>query len=69
MPRWLQFALGLVTLVALAAAIVRTLARHLPEGMERWSYEALILALAVAFVTIIVRAARGYRSQQTDDET
>lgn len=64
MPRRLQFALGLVTLVALAAGIVRALSRHLPKGMERESYEALILVLAVALVVIIVRAARGYRSEQ-----
>lgn len=68
MPRWLQIALGLVTLIALAAGIVRALARHLPNGMERESYEALILVLAISFVVIVVRAARGYRAQRSDEE-
>ncbi|SFV11655.1 MULTISPECIES: hypothetical protein [unclassified Methylobacterium] len=68
MPRWLQFALGLVTLVALAVGIVRAIARHLPKGMERESYEALVLVLAVSFVAIVVRAARGYRSEHRDEE-
>lgn len=70
MPRWLQFALGLVTLIALAAGIVRTLVRHMPDAVASWlgpwAYEALILLLAVSVVAIIVRAAQGYRSPRSD---
>ncbi|XYD08785.1 hypothetical protein R1A27_28250 [Methylobacterium sp. NMS12] len=70
MPRWLQFALGLVTLIAFAAGIVRTLVRHMPDEVASWvgpwAYDALILLLAISFVAIVVRAARGYRSPRSD---
>ncbi|MEE7503301.1 hypothetical protein [Methylobacterium mesophilicum] len=70
MPRWLQFALGLVTLIALAAGIVRTLVRHVPDEVASWlgpwAYEVLVLLLALSFVAIIVRAAQGYRPPRSD---
>lgn len=68
MPRWLNFALGLITLIVLAVGAIRALVRHMPDGHERWTYEAMVGALAVSFVVIVVRAARGYRPEKQDDE-
>lgn len=68
MPRWLHFLLGFVTLIALAAGGLRALVRLMPVGTERWAYEAMVLVLAVGFVTIVLRAARGYRSGQPECE-
>lgn len=67
MPRWLHFILGFVTLIVLAAGMVRVLVRHLPAGLERWTYEAMVLMLAVGFVAIVVLAARGYWASGSDD--
>ena len=69
MPRWLHFTLGLVTLIALASGAVRALVRYLPDWMERWIYEGLVLVLAVGFVAIAVRAAWGYRAVRSNRET
>ena len=72
MPRWLHFIFGFVTLIALAAAVVRAAFRHMPSGISawfaRWSYEALVLMLATAFVTLIVLLTRKGKVAWTDEE-
>lgn len=68
MSRWLHFPIGFVTLVALAAGAVRAIVRHMPAGMERWTYETMVLVLAVGFVAVVLRVARADRSEQPGGE-
>jgi hypothetical protein len=66
MPRWLHFVLGFVTFITLVVGAVRALVRHMPDALAtrlgRGSYEALVLALAIGFVVIVLRAAREHRT-------
>jgi uncharacterized membrane protein len=72
MPRWLHFVLGFLTLIALAVAVVRAALRNMPSGASawfwRWSYEALVLMLAAAFVTFVVLLTRKGKAARTDEE-
>ncbi|MEG9525943.1 MAG: hypothetical protein MIL41_09230 [Hyphomicrobiales bacterium] len=72
MPRWLHFVLGFLTLIALAVAVVRAALRNMPGGVSawfwRWSYEALVLMLAAAFVTFVVLLTRKGKAARTDEE-
>lgn len=72
MPRWLHFILGFVTLIALAAGVVRAAVRHMPGGVSawfaRWSYKALVLVPAAAFMTLIVLLTWKGKVARTDEE-
>jgi predicted Co/Zn/Cd cation transporter (cation efflux family) len=72
MPRWLHFILGFLTLIALAVAVVRAALRTMPGDVRawfaRWSYEALVLMLAAAFVTLVVLLTRKGKAPRTGDE-
>lgn len=72
MPRWLHFILGFITLIALAVAVMRAVVRHMPGGVSawfaRWSYEALVLMLAAAFVPLVGLLTRKGKVARTDEE-
>jgi hypothetical protein len=61
-----------LTLIALAVAVVRAALRNMPGGVSawfaRWSYEALVLMLAAAFVTFVVLLTRKGKAPRIGEE-
>ena len=58
MPRWLNFALGLIGLLVIAFGALRIIMRHLPDAWwsGRVAYEGMIVLTVLGLVAITVRA-------------